>query len=101
MVLSQHRLAAYMALKKSDHNAAAFGAPPVAEHAPQPIDMTLLPNPFPQLTVVTTEVKVEGEPCAKCFRPLGTRGGLRPVNCDVSRKLVPAVRKFGGATSFQ
>jgi hypothetical protein len=86
-VLSQHCLASYLAIQKSNHNAAAFAAPAAPPNAPNSIDMTILPNPFPRpLTVVTTEVKVEGEPCSKCFGALGTRGGLRPVNCDLCRE---------------
>lgn len=43
-------------------------------------------NPFPTLQVVTTEVKMENDPCAKCFKPLGIRGTKRPVQCDICQE---------------
>ena len=83
MILSQYRLSQFMARKKSDHNATAFAVPPTPAGAATSSVMTDLPNPFPRLPVVETEVKVEDQPCAMCFQPLGVKGPDRPVWCDV------------------
>lgn len=63
-----------------------YEAPPSPEGAAVSVILDNLPNPFPVLTTVTTEVKVENEPCAACLRPLGTRGLLRPVCCDYCKE---------------
>ena len=60
-----------MARKKSDHNATAFAVPPTPAGATTSSVMTDLPNPFPRLPVVETEVKVEDQPCAMCFQQEG------------------------------
>ncbi len=77
-----NKLAKSLALQKSNHNAAAFAAPPAPEDSSTSSIMKDLPNPFPLLRSISTEVKVENEPCAKFYGPLGLKGLMRPVCCD-------------------
>ena len=84
---SQYRLSQYVAQQKSAYNCASFSAPPAPEGAAVNQVMSGLMNPFPKgLEVVSTEVKCEDLPCAKCLRGLGLRGVLRPVCCDVCKE---------------
>lgn len=88
-MLSQHRLQSYLDHGRSAYRAAAYEAPPAPLDAPMGVNQDLhgLPSPFPApLVVKTTEVKMEGEPCAKCFKPLGVSERMRPVMCDLCRE---------------
>jgi hypothetical protein len=63
-----------------------FAAAPAEEGAAANVKFEDTPFPFKKLEVVTTEVKVEGDPCAKCGDKLGTRGTIRPVFCDLCKE---------------
>ena len=43
-----------------------------------------MPDPFvaARITCISTAVKVEGEPCAKCYKPMGRSGRKLPICCD-------------------
>ena len=84
MPLSQYRMAQFLAVRRSDYNAAACAAPAAEPDAPLGVTSVLdnMPNPFPApLVVVDTPVKLE--PCSKCYQPLASRGTNRPVQCDM------------------
>ena len=86
MVQSQYSLERYLAVRRSDYNAAAFSTPPLPGTQPT-IDGSMLPNPFPVLTSVSYEESVRGQACARCDGPLGMAGTVRPVPCDVCHEI--------------
>ena len=79
---SQFSLERHLARRRSDYNHALFAAAPAPEGAPVAVGTGNLPNPFPVLKTETTEARFDGQPCARCFGPLGSRGLLRPLICD-------------------
>ena len=88
--ISQYRasIQAQLDLGRAEYREAARNAPPAAPDAPMHVtsDLSGMPNPFPKaLKVKTEEDKWSGQPCAKCFKALGKRGGQRPIQCDICR----------------
>ena len=68
------------------YRTSTWEAAPAAEFSQHTTLFAECPNPFlPKVDVKTVEVKVEGDPCAKCHERLGTMGTAHPVFYDVCR----------------
>ena len=77
-------------------------APPSVEGAPLSVETNNVGNPFHAARAnVSTNVKHECQPCAKCMHDITATGHKRPATCDVWRVLAPELCWAHDATTSQ